>query len=127
MSKTTRERNTRFPVLKPTIIDQVTNKVVFIETQEELIQAAASNEKRQCRTEGIPFKIQSLLQGRYCKGNKKHQNSFKQNIYLSSNNRQVGKKVYKSVKNARLNIRKKYGQPKNHTSTTQERIEERKR
>ena len=66
MSKIIRESNTRSPVLKVTISDLVTNKVVFIETQEELVLAvAASNKKLHCRTEGTPFRIQSLLQDFY--------------------------------------------------------------
>ena len=63
MSKSIRERDTRSPVLKATISDPVTNKVEFIETQEELVQVAAkSNKKQQCRTESTSFRIQPLLQ-----------------------------------------------------------------
>ena len=44
----------------------------FIEIQNGLIQAAAaSNKKRQCRTEGTPFRVQPLLQDfGYCADNK---------------------------------------------------------
>ena len=46
MSKSIRERDIRSPVLKATITDPVTNKVKFIETQEELVQAAAASNKK---------------------------------------------------------------------------------
>ena len=63
MSKKIRERDFRSPVLKATVIDPVSNEVVFIEIQRELVQAAAaSNRKRQSRTEGTPFRVQPLLQ-----------------------------------------------------------------
>ena len=45
MSKSIRELDTRSPVLKATITNPVTNKVRFIETQEELVQAAAASNK----------------------------------------------------------------------------------
>ena len=72
MSKSIGERNIRSPVLKATITNPVTNKVRFIKTQNELVQAAvASNKKRQCRTEGTPFRVQPLLQDfGYCTDNK---------------------------------------------------------
>ena len=72
MSKSIREHDIRSLVLKATITDPVTNKVRFIETQEQLVQAAvASNKKQQCKTEGTPFRIQPLLQDfGYCADNK---------------------------------------------------------
>ena len=63
MSKKIRERNFKSPILKATVIDPVSNEVVFIETQRELVQAAAaSNRKQQSRTERTPFRVQPLLQ-----------------------------------------------------------------
>ena len=58
--------------MKATVIDPVSNEVVFIETQKELVQAAAvSNKKRQSRTEGTPFRVQPLLQEfGYCADNR---------------------------------------------------------
>ena len=72
MSKRIRERDFRSPVLKATITDPTTNEVVFIETQRELVRAAAaSNRKRQSRTQGTPFRVQPLLQEfGYCADNR---------------------------------------------------------
>ena len=72
MAKSIRERDIRSSVLKATITDQATNKVRFIETQEELVQAATVfNKKQQFRTEGTPFGIKPLLQDfGYCTDNK---------------------------------------------------------
>ena len=46
MSKSIREHDTRSPVLKETITDPVINKVRFIKTQEELVQAASASNKK---------------------------------------------------------------------------------
>ena len=72
MSKSIRERDVRSPVLKATITDPVTNEVRFIETQNELVQAAAaSNKKHQQRIESTPFRVQPLIQDfGYCADNK---------------------------------------------------------
>ena len=58
--------------------------MVFIETQEELVQiAAASNKKHQCRTEDIPFRIQPLLQDfGYCADNKTNVEAILNQTYI---------------------------------------------
>ena len=60
MSKTIRERNTRSPVLKAIITNPVTNEVVFIKTQKEIVLAAValknvSAEQREPPSEFIHF------------------------------------------------------------------------
>ena len=57
ISRDVRERNTRAPVLRATVMCSDTGVMTILDDQIEIFQAAAeSNRQRQCKTEGTAFR-----------------------------------------------------------------------
>ena len=59
MSKHIKERNNRSPVLKATITNLVTNKMIFTETQEKLIQSAAAPNNKKTAVQNRGYALQN--------------------------------------------------------------------
>ena len=84
ISKAIRERNTRAPILKATVTCIKTGVTTILDTQNDIVQAAAeSNCRCQCKSEVTAFRTAPLLQEfGYCADNKVNVDAILDRMYM---------------------------------------------